>query len=676
MKNLHLLGSLNITYGSVSFGPRPGGGLYSQDGINEAGLSEDLRQQHDYRSLPHKNNRGYPNSFSNNIQYPNYNSTASTPRRPPQPQPRAQRHYDRESLMEAEFSGASDNRSENTVIEQQDRSFSASISASMGERVGRRASNSRSIVSNVSNNCIQSGDPSDHPDQHSDHSRQPGYLVVQGVGGPIAHSIGMEEEDVDEDLIMEDEGPGGPLSSEDNLSHDSYELIERAHSSVVDLNKPPPSSANQFEQEFYRQAAASASKNGLDSSRTSSHCSLTMSPQVIKGKENGNDSEADHIIAVTASNTAANAVVNTAVTSAMSRVKSADSFSQASNHSNVSGNNLNKIVEKDEPATIVVSQDPPETSFTSRGQMARQDIIRGRGRGRGGQMSDGQQPQTYVEVIDADGQSAYLAPQFAHLMHQQQRIPDYTHSLPRANAEGYIIYHHPQQGILRGIVPHNNVTTAATSGAFSRTLPNRRRERSPVYYSRSRLAPGGHAHQDCSSGSSSSHASPLIARPKSLEFAVVNVNALPNKQAYSYHDDSIEQGHQQSANQLISNQLMKPPLDLYDDSSSAMNEQLSSSDVPQTPENPNVTFLPLEAGPVIVGCHQGVVAGLKQYYNTEERIYDVPEGIEGITAPIKIRKSLALATTHLAPEVITSPSSSSGITEPFVPPQTIKKYGV
>ena len=755
---------MNNSCGSVSFGPiRLGGGLYSQDGINEAGLCEDLRQHHDYRSLPHKttnlrghHDRGYPNNFStvgpgapisNVNQYPtNYNSTASTPRRP-QPPPRGgqhqqppgsvqRQHYDRESLVEAEFSGASDNRSENTVIEQ-DRSYAERGGSSTSG--GRRASNSRSILSNASNQDLQ-------------HGGQPGYLVVQGVGGPVAHVVGVEDdeddddvdvddidqEEVEDELIMDDEH-GGPLSSEDNLSHDSYELIERVaggSSSVVDLNKggssvvgvgvpPPMTSANQFEKEFYRQAAASAAaaKNGHNSSRTSSHCSLSMSPSVMKRKENGNASVED-IVMTSGANLEAvagqtqqqqpAAVITSTSSNSMSRVKSADSFSQASDHSNINavGSNLNKVPEAGEPEPVVISTEPPETSFTTRivsnqqqssqqqhhqqpQQVMRQDIIRGRGLS-----------PAFVEVIDSDGQSAYLAPQFAHLMHHpaaaQQRMPDYTHSLPRANAEGgYIVYTthpaaHPQQGILRG----GTIVPAAGPGLYSRTLPNRRRDRSPVYYSRSRLVPG--SHQECSSGSSSSHASPMITRPKSLEFAVVNVNALPNKQAYSYHDDSLDAPVQVVSN----NHLMKPPMDLYDDSSSAMNEQLSSSDVPQTPENPNMTFLPLEAGPVIVGCHQGVVAGLaKKYYSsTEERIYDVPEGIEGISAPIKIRKPIGMvavtsgssattmsaaapisggtgtlkavnsnkSVTMLAPEAITSPcSSSSGITEPFVPQNAV-----
>ena len=94
--------------------------------------------------------------------------------------------------------------------------------------------------------------------------------------------------------------------------------------------------------------------------------------------------------------------------------------------------------------------------------------------------------------------------------------------------------------------------------------------------------------------------------------------------------------------------------------------------------------------------------GLKQYYTKEERIYDVPEGIEGISAPIKVRKPLlanmggssaAASTAAAGPvasgsitttasasnntmnlalsEIVTSPSSSSGITEPFVPKTNI-----
>ena len=214
----------------------------------------------------------------------------------------------------------------------------------------------------------------------------------------------------------------------------------------------------------------------------------------------------------------------------------------------------------------------------------------------------------------------------------QPRIyrPNYSHSLPRTNAD---LYQANNQQPSQPRRAHINTDHS------SRTLPSRRK--SPVYFSSRRMM-GGNNPAECSSGSSSSHASPQIARPKSLEFAaVVNANNLPN---YNPHADL------DSINK-------KSGIDPYDDSSSAINEQLSSSDVPQTPENPNVTFLPLEAGPVLIGCHQGTTmqlrgGGLKQYYNKEERIYDVPEGIEGVTAPL---------------DILTSPSSSSGITEPYLP---------
>ena len=115
---------------------------------------------------------------------------------------------------------------------------------------------------------------------------------------------GVEEQT--EDILMDE----GHISSEDNLSHDSYELIEKAG-----LIENP----NAFEKEFYRQAAK-LSQNGLSSSRTSSRCSINMSPQVIKRE------------------TPVPSLVAKLNTNSMSRVKSQDSFSQASNH-NLSLNN-------------------------------------------------------------------------------------------------------------------------------------------------------------------------------------------------------------------------------------------------------------------------------------------------------------------------------------------------
>merc|ERR1719471_1623157 len=98
----------------------------------------------------------------------------------------------------------------------------------------------------------------------------------------------------------------------------------------------------------------------------------------------------------------------------------------------------------------------------------------------------------------------------------------------------------------------------------SRTLPNRRRrEKSPVVFTTGKLS------VDCSSASSSSQASPRMCRPKSLDFSVVALQDLPQTDAYSYRDDTIQQN------------------DFEDNSSSTFsvqNNYASSSDVPQTPE--------------------------------------------------------------------------------------------
>lgn len=212
----------------------------------------------------------------------------STPRRPNlRPTPTG------ESLIDT--SVASDNRSENTVIEQERISFTGQPQPPQPQR--RSSNSSRSVILSSQEN-------------------ETGFLVVQGVGGPVAHVVGVEDGNSEPDILMDE----GHVSSEDNLSHDSYELIEKT--AVGNLIENP----NAFEKEFYRQAAKlQSSQNGLSSSRTSSHCSLTMSPQVLKRD----------IPPVPLQQ-----VLEVSNTNSMSRVKSQDSFSQASMH-NMSLNNNN-----------------------------------------------------------------------------------------------------------------------------------------------------------------------------------------------------------------------------------------------------------------------------------------------------------------------------------------------
>ena len=146
----------------------------------------------------------------------------------------------------------------------------------------------------------------------------------------------------------------------------------------------------------------------------------------------------------------------------------------------------------------------------------------------------------------------------------------------------------------------------------SKTLPGRkRRDQSPVVFNRGKVS------ADCSSNSSSSHASPRLSRPKSLDFAVVAFEDLPHRNAYSYRDDTIEQ-----------------PGD-FDDSSSALSVQnelnyASSSDIPQTPEN---SELPIIAGINRAFINSKAVYSPKQANLREERIYDIPEGIEKDFSP-------------------------------------------
>ena len=143
----------------------------------------------------------------------------------------------------------------------------------------------------------------------------------------------------------------------------------------------------------------------------------------------------------------------------------------------------------------------------------------------------------------------------------------------------------------------------------SRTLPGKkRREKSPIIFTRGKLS------VECSSNSSSSNASPRICRPKSLEFSVVALHDLPHKSAYSYRDDTIDQHD-------------------FEDSSSALSVQnelnyASSSDVPPTPDN---SELP-ETGKGRHKFHQKKTYGKNSL--EKERIYDIPEGIDRGDVPL------------------------------------------
>lgn len=405
-----------------------------------------------------------------------------------------------------------DNRSENTVVEKEERN-------EMARRLSNRSNNSRSQVS-----------------IHSGHSGGSGYM-----NHPIH----------DFDLAKED----SHMSSEDNLSHESYELIEKPETdnSIQDevIQSAPHISAetNQFEREFYRQATAPivpvhSSDQASRSSKMSlnSSCSIVTPPPPMPTLHHPIYQNDENMVPM-----------------------------------------MKPLVRRKSSTPTVKSNAQSTPSRTGSSKNLAHDVVRA--------------PQMTPEMVPVPT-----------LMNTQVRVAQKQlhpcHTLPRMmnpRVSGSL-RHVPEneQFILQQELQEQQQQPQANSNQkyfqfSSRTLPNRRREKSPIYFTRGRIG-------ECSSASSSSHASPKVHRPKSLEFAVVSANALPSKTAYSYQDDTLEQ----------------PPQMEYDDSSSAisgMNElnYASSSDVPQTPEMPTVQF-----------------PGLKPNMYYEERIYDVPEGIEGV----------------------------------------------
>jgi len=146
----------------------------------------------------------------------------------------------------------------------------------------------------------------------------------------------------------------------------------------------------------------------------------------------------------------------------------------------------------------------------------------------------------------------------------------------------------------------------------SRTLPNRKRsEKSPVIFTRGKLS------VDCSSNSSSSHASPRISRPKSLDFSLIALQDLPQANAYSYRDDTIDQHDFEDSSSTFSVQIE--------------NNYASSSDVPQTPEMPELPIMipsKPHISPKPISTFNPKPQSLAFHGQKHERIYDIPEGIE------------------------------------------------
>lgn len=468
------------------------------------------------------------------------------------------------AILEGSMTAGENNASEITVIENRANNWTANAanSSNVGNvvNVSRRGSSSNQSRASLNSNASF---------QHGGHVT--GYqIVVQGVSGPVAHDVHS-----DHDVEVDDDDDDCQVSSEDNLSHDSYELIERE------------------------------GLEGEGGSQRGSKENVMMS-------QSKNASPPPHT-SLTSAEASSGQNLNVGQAVAFPRMKSNDSFSQESDH-NASINRMARI-------NNLLMDNCGGMGVSAQMFASDNDDFQGH------EVTLQRPPQTpeermMVDIVRKRGLQLQMKPA------RQAAANTGTRSLPR-----YLTQRAPD--LVSGPPP-----TAYPFGRkhvynyTSRTLPsNQRRDKSPVYYTRGGLLGPG----ECSSGSSSSHASPKISRPKSLEFAVVAGNNVPNQNAsYSYRDDSLDK----------QNNLLE-----YDDSSISgacgvgplMQYATSSSDVPQTPENPNYPHLPVDKVPPNYNrCYQ------------DEHIYDVPESIE--------------------PADITSPSSSSGITDSFPRPSVNIAY--
>ena len=582
------------------------------------------------------------------------------------------------------------------------------------------------------------------------------------------------------------DGISRPESAEDNLSHESYELIEKVDpendserinqivGGVDEVDNVQPKhqqlqgpsggsrkGSSHFEQEFFRQAATEnqeqpminqvqPAKDGdsLSSKLSSSRCSLNtssiLSPPLAGPKNPDNTrqiiqnqqpqvqpqpsavSSVPDVVQASALPQASSVATNPVPPVPLPRrAPSQDSFSQASNHG-VTPTPPPGILHQNsaQQDTSSKASDQPDEDFSGHEvnlnrvpQTAEErllvDIVRKRGGG-GLVMPTSRQQQQAT----SQRQYHYHTGTAAAMHFQELNNPDLHHSLPRQMfAEPLQLQqphlHQPQEQPPQSKVRFVSPTYQPETKFSSRTLPNSRgRGRgmaekhqhhgsamggggTPFYPGRRSQQPG-----ECSSGSSSSHASPRIVRPNSLEFNLqmagsgasgvggnISSGEMPSIMAsrpkppvYQHPPPYVlqQQLHPHAAQHQ---QQLGAAADL-DDSSSAISfaglnsnaEQLpyatSSSDVPQTPENPNTNLI-----------DSLMMKNKKKLYYSEERIYDVPEGIEGVTdlqhSVMAAQKAAAAAAAkqqlHLSkpqePADITSPSSSSGIADPFPAPR-------
>ena len=419
-----------------------------------------------------------------------------------------------------------------------------------------------------------------------------------------------EREDKEE---QDEDSQGDHLSSEDNLSHESYDLLE----------EPPCGS---FSDNL--KTAVSRSELSFDNSLSYNYAgSMPHTPSkglASPGEPRSlRDPDYDTVRSVSLREDLVNSNVN-------GHGVKVSHGSQYNSHQSVSGSP--EQVSQMEPVSIL-SRRRSSTSAKDKLRLSKENVCEAKSETRLSSIRDtahflsedcaddfhGHEVHMQLQAIN----NSSITPQVPQQGQQQsqfvqrppQVVPDPNRNQQRESQTRDSGMH--ENFIFQSPTNIKYFSSQIHSSSNSRTLPNRkRREKSPVIFSRGKLS------VDCSSASSSSHASPRMSRPKSLDFSVVALHNLPQTTAYSYRDDTIEQQ------------------DFDGDSSSTFsvhieNNYASSSDVPQTPEMPEL--------PITIPSKPHIspkpISSLPQKMSAmalareQERIYDIPEGIERDEVP-------------------------------------------
>ena len=431
-----------------------------------------------------------------------------------------------------------------------------------------------------------------------------------------------EAKDREEQEEQEEDSQGEHLSSEDNLSHESYDLLEEppgggsfsetmktvvsrselsfdnslsynAHSRSIP-HTPSKALASPIEQRSLREP-------DYDTVR-----SLSLREDLINSNINGHSGKSSH----------------------GSTYSSHQSVSQSSGASAASGASASPV-----PEQAVSQLEPVSILSRRRSSASSQHKLQGSRSTRGSKenISDTKKPEARVGSIrdtahflsepseepgdDFHGHEVHMHQAGAN---QGQFLRGSKHNIADINRNQATRDSGMHENFIFQSPTNIKYFSSQIQPLNSRTLPNRkRRDKSPVIFSRGKLS------VDCSSASSSSHASPRMSRPKSLDFSVVAMHNLPQANAYSYRDDTIDQHDFEDSSSTFSVQVEG-------------NNYASSSDVPQTPEMPEMPHLiptKPQISPKPISGFSPKPSSLAFLTREQERIYDIPEGVERDEVP-------------------------------------------